>query len=315
MKISKDVTQLVGNTPLVMLNRVTHGCKATVVAKLEFYNPLSSVKDRIAVAMVDEAEKTGKLKSGATVVEPTSGNTGIALAFVCAARGYELIITMPDVASVEHRMLLEAFGARVVLTPGAEGMSGAVSKAEELVRSIPDSFMPQQFSNIANFEAHRKTTAREIWEDTEGRVDVMVAGVGTGGTVCGIAKRLKELKPSVEIVAVEPEACAVLSGRAPGQHRIQGIGAGFIPEIWQSDLADEILLVTDTQAERMTRELVAQEGLFVGISSGAAAAAAIRVASREESKDKLVVVIFPDAGERYLSTGIFSRQERQAHVA
>ncbi|MFQ5906752.1 MAG: cysteine synthase A [bacterium] len=306
MKIAKDVTELVGSTPLVRLNRVTRDCKATVVAKLEFYNPLSSVKDRIAVAMIDEAEKTGKLKKGATIIEPTSGNTGIALAFVCAARGYNLVITMPDVVSVERKMLLEAFGARVVLTPGVEGMSGAVRKAEQLISNTPNAFMPQQFSNMANLLAHRNTTAREIWEDTEGRVDVLVAGVGTGGTLCGIAQRLKEVKPSVRIVAVEPETCAVLSGRTPGPHRIQGIGAGFIPEIWRSHLTDEILLVSNKQAEHMTRQLVALEGLFVGVSSGAAAVAAISVASREENKDKLVVAIFPDTGERYLSTGIFS---------
>ena len=316
MKIAGDVTELVGNTPLVMLNKVTEKCKAKVAAKLESYNPLSSIKDRIAVSMINDAEKSGKLKEGSTVVEPTSGNTGIALAFVCAARGYKLVITMPDVVSAERRMLLQAFGAHVILTPGTAGMSGAVRKAEELVSEIPNSFMPQQFENPSNPTAHRDTTAKEIWDDTEGRVDVVVGGIGTGGTLRGIAERLKKAKSSIQIVGVEPENCAVLSGGDPGPHRLQGLGAGFVPKIWRSNLVDELIRVTDEEAERMTRELVIREGLFVGISSGAAAVAAIKVASRKQNENKLVVVIFPDTGERYLSDGIFfNREKREEYVA
>lgn len=315
MRIAKDVTELVGNTPLVMLNKVTEECEARVAAKLESYNPLSSVKDRIAVSMINEAERSGKLKEGTTIVEPTSGNTGIALAFVCAARGYKLVITMPDVVSVERRMLLQAFGVRVILTPGNAGMSGAVRKAEELVNEIPNSFMPQQFENPSNPTVHRDTTAKEIWDDTEGRVDVVVSGVGTGGTLCGIAERLKKAKPSIQVVGVEPENCAVLSGGNPGPHRLQGLGAGFVPDIWRPGLVDELIRVTDEEAAHMTRELATTEGLFVGISSGAAAVAAIKVASRKQNEGRLVVVIFPDTGERYLSDGIFSTKEKREEYA
>ncbi len=304
-KIAKDITQLVGNTPLVRLNGVSRGSHAELVAKLEFYNPLASIKDRIGVAMIDAAEKEGRLKQGGVVIEPTSGNTGIGLAFVCAARGYRLILTMPDSMSIERRGLLEALGAELVLSPGAEGMRGAIEAAERLVNETPGAFMPQQFNNPANPKAHRETTAEEIWEDTEAKVDVLVAGVGTGGTITGIAGLLKQRKPGVRAIAVEPQGSPVLTGGKPGPHKIQGIGAGFTPDILDTELIDEVIAVADEDAIEMTRRLAREEGILAGISSGAATWAAVEVANREENKGKLIVVILPDSGERYLSTGIF----------
>ncbi len=304
-KIAKDVTRLVGNTPLVRLNAVSRGSHAEVVAKLECCNPMASIKDRIGVAMIDAAEKQGRLREGGVVIEPTSGNTGIGLAFVCAARGYRLILTMPDTMSLERRGLLQALGAEVVLTPGADGMRGAIEKAERLADNTPGAFMPQQFKNPANPDIHRQTTAEEIWEDTEAKVDIVVAGVGTGGTITGVAGLLKERKPGVRAVAVEPKGSPVLSGGKPGPHKIQGIGAGFVPDILDMGLIDEVIAVADEDAVEMTRRLVLEEGILAGISSGAAAWAAVQVACREENEGKLIVVILPDSGERYLSTGIF----------
>jgi cysteine synthase A len=304
-KIANDITELVGNTPLVRLNRIAEGLNGAVVAKLESFNPMSSVKDRIGLAMIDAAERAGHITKGSVIVEPTSGNTGIGLAFVCAARGYRLIITMPDTMSVERRQLLEALGAEVVLTPGAEGMTGAVKRAEALVEQTPSSFMPQQFKNPANPRIHRETTAEEIWRDTDGKVDVIVAGVGTGGTITGIAEAIKSRKPGIRAVAVEPAGSPVLSGGKPGPHKIQGIGAGFVPDVLRVDLIDEVVQVKDQDAKATARRLAREEGILAGISSGAAAWAALQVAGREESKGKLIVVILPDTGERYLSAGLF----------
>jgi cysteine synthase len=307
-KVYADITQAIGNTPLITLRRVTDGAAATVLAKLESFNPLSSVKDRIAVSMIDAAEGDGKIDAGTTIIEPTSGNTGIGLAFVCAARGYRLILTMPDTMSVERRSLLKALGAKLELTPGSKGMGGAIARAEEMLAEIDNSFMPQQFKNPANPRIHRETTAQEIWRDTDGQVDLVVAGVGTGGTITGISEALKPLKPDLKTVAVEPVDSPVLSGGDPGPHKIQGIGAGFVPDVMRLDLVDEIIQVTTSEAIATARRLAREEGILVGISSGAAAAAALRVAQRPENAGKTIVVILPDSGERYLSTDLFEEE-------
>jgi len=304
-RIYRDITETIGNTPLVRLNRVTAGLGATVLAKLESFNPLSSVKDRIGVSMINAAEAAGQIRPGTTIIEPTSGNTGIALAFVCAARGYRLILTMPETMTIERRKLLKALGAELVLTPGSEGMRGAVRKAEELLSQIPNSFMPQQFKNPANPKIHRETTAQEIWNDTDGQVDIVVAGVGTGGTITGVAEVIKPRKPGFRAIAVEPAASPVLSGGKPGPHRIQGIGAGFVPDVLRLELVDEIIRVEEEEAKRTARRLAREEGILAGISSGAAAAAALQVAARPENAGKLIVVVLPDTGERYLSTDLF----------
>lgn len=307
MLIAEDVTKLIGNTPLVRLNRVTDGAKAVVAAKLEYFNPLSSVKDRIGVAMIEAAERAGRIKPDTIIIEPTSGNTGIALAFVCAAKGYKCLLVMPETMSVERRSLLRALGAKLVLTPGPEGMPGAIRKAEEIIASDPDRyFMPQQFKNPANPDIHRRTTAEEIWRDTDGQVDILVAGVGTGGTITGVAEVIKARKPSFKAIAVEPAASAVLSGKPRGPHPIQGIGAGFIPDILRVDLIDEVIPVENEDAFTMTRRLAREEGVFAGISSGAAVHAAVQVAKRPENEGKLIVVIVPSTGERYLSTPVYA---------
>jgi len=307
MKIANNVTELVGNTPLVRLNRVTDGMKADVVAKLEFFNPAHSVKDRIGVAMIDAAEKEGLINKDTILVEPTSGNTGIALAMVAAARGYRLILTMPETMSKERRMLLRAYGAELVLTPGPDGMAGAIRKAEEIAASDPKRhFIPQQFQNPANPEIHRKTTAEEIWRDTDGKVDYLVAGVGTGGTITGVGEIIKSRKPSFKAIAVEPDASPVLSGGVKGPHAIQGIGAGFVPDVLNTQIYDEIIRVKNEDAFQTARRLAREEGLLVGISSGAATWAALQVADRSENAGKLIVLIIPSFGERYLSTPLFA---------
>jgi len=307
VKIADDITKLIGNTPLVRLNRIGTELEGTLVAKLESYNPLSSVKDRIGISMIEEAEKEGIIKKDTIIIEPTSGNTGIALAFVCAAKGYRLILTMPETFSIERRQLLSVFGAEVVLTPGQEGMPGAVRKAEELQENTPGSFMPQQFKNPANPKIHRETTAEEIWQDTDGKVDILVSGVGTGGTITGVAEVIKERKPEFKAIAVEPIDSPVLSGGQPGSHKIQGIGAGFIPDVLRMELVDEVIKVTNDDAGEFARRLAKEEGILAGISSGAAARAAVEVAKRKENKVKLMVVILPDTGERYLSTWVFQK--------
>jgi cysteine synthase A len=304
-KIANSIIELVGNTPLVRLNKITREVKADVVAKLESFNPCSSVKDRIGVSMIHDAEQRGLINKDTVIIEPTSGNTGIALAFVCAAKGYRLILTMPDTMSLERRQLLSAFGAELVLTIGGEGMSGAVRRAQELAADTPNSFMPQQFKNPANPRIHRETTAEEIWRDTDGKVDVLVSGVGTGGTITGVAEVIKKRKPGFKAIAVEPADSPVLSGGKPGPHKIQGIGAGFVPQVLRMELVDEIIKVTNDNAGIMARRLAKEEGILAGISSGAATWAAIEVAKRGENKDKLIVVILPDTGERYLSTWLF----------
>ncbi|HQL01716.1 MAG TPA: cysteine synthase A [Smithellaceae bacterium] len=306
-KIFADITKTVGDTPLVRLNRISKGLNAEVVVKMESFNPLSSVKDRIGVAMIEAAEKSGLLKKDSVIIEPTSGNTGIALAFVCAAKGYPLILTMPDTMSLERRQLLSILGAELVLTEGAKGMKGAIEKAEELAAKHKNSFMPQQFKNPANPEIHRLTTAEEIWRDTDGKVDYFIAGVGTGGTITGTGEILKKRKPSVKIIAVEPDDSPVLSGGKPGPHKIQGIGAGFVPDVLNRNVIDEIIRVPHKNAGETARSLAKEEGILVGISSGAACWAALEVAGRSEAERKTIVVLLPDSGERYLSTWLFQK--------
>jgi cysteine synthase A len=305
MQIAKDITELIGNTPLVRLNRITKDCGAEVVAKLEFFNPCASVKDRIGLSMIEQAEKEGKINKDTIIIEPTSGNTGIALAFISAVKGYKLVLTMPQTMSIERRKLLSALGAEIILTSGAEGMSGAIKKAEELVKKDKRYFMPQQFKNPANPEIHRRTTAEEIWNDTDGKVDILVAGVGTGGTITGVAEVIKKRKPAFRAIAVEPKDSPVLSGGKPGAHKIQGIGAGFVPEVLNTKVIDEIIQVSHEEAIGMARRLAKEEGILAGISAGAAVFAAINVAMRQENKGKLLVVILPDTAERYLSTDLF----------
>ena len=308
-RIANDITELVGKTPLVRLKRIGRGLDADVIAKLEWFNPCASVKDRIGVSMITAAEEAGLLKQDTVVIESTSGNTGIGLAFVCAARGYRLVIVMPDTMSVERRRLLKALGAELVLTPGSEGMTGAVKEAERLAEATPNSFMPQQFKNPANPKAHEETTAEEIWSDTDGMVDMVVAGVGTGGTITGIARALKRRKPAFRAVAVEPATSPVLTGGKAGAHQIQGIGAGFVPDVLDMGLIDEIVQVADEDAAVMARRMAIEEGILAGISAGAAMLAAIEMAKRTENRGKLIVAILPDSGERYLSTGLFGGDE------
>lgn len=306
MNIAQDITQLIGNTPLVRLNKVTEGCCAEVVAKLEYFNPLSSVKDRIGFAMIEAAEREGKIHKDKTVIlEPTSGNTGIALAFVAAVKGYRVTLIMPETMSLERRSLLKCLGANLILTPGPDGMKGAIAKAQELAASDSNYFIPQQFENPANPEIHRKTTAEEIWRDTDGKADILVAGVGTGGTITGVAEVIKARKPSFQVIAVEPKGSPILSGGTSGPHKIQGIGAGFKPAILNTDIIDEIIQIDNDEAYQFAQIIMRQEGLLAGISAGAAVCAAVQVARREENKGKLIVTIIPDTGERYLSTDLF----------
>lgn len=307
MKIYDDITKTVGNTPLVRINRISQGTEARVLAKLEYFNPLSSVKDRIGVAMIEAAEKAGLLTRDTVIVEPTSGNTGVALAFVCAARGYKLILTMPDTMSTERRQLLKILGAELILTEGAKGMKGAVEKAEAIAETMANSFIPQQFTNRANPEIHRLTTAEEIWQDTEGRVDFFIAGVGTGGTITGVGEVLKERNPAIKIIAVEPEDSPVLSGGKAGAHKIQGIGPGFIPGVLNRGLIDEVIRVSTDNAGEMARRLAREEGIFAGISSGAAMWATMECLKRGDMAGKTLVTVFPDTGERYLSTWLFQK--------
>lgn len=305
MRIFEDITKTVGNTPLVRLSRISSGIDAEIVAKLELFNPLGSVKDRVGIAMIEDAEKNGLLKEGGVIIEPTSGNTGLGLSFVASVKRYRVILTMPDNMSIERRKLLAMLGAELVLTPGREGMSGAIKKAEELIKEIPGAFMPQQFNNPANPEIHRRTTAEEIWRDTDGKIDILVAGVGTGGTITGIAEVIKKKKNGFSVIAVEPDSSPVLSGGKPGIHRIQGIGAGFVPQALNLKVVDEVIRVRDEDAGITARSLARKEGILAGISSGAACWAAIKVAKRKKNRGKLIVVIFPDTGERYLSTELF----------
>jgi len=307
-RIFDNITQTVGNTPLVKINRLADDSAATVIVKLESFNPVSCVKERIGIAMIDAAEQQGLLRPGGVIIEPTSGNTGIGLAFVAAVRGYRLILTMPETMSLERRRLLKLFGAELVLTEGAKGMRGAIEKAEQLHQSIAGSYIPQQFTNPANPEIHRRTTAEEIWRDTDGKIDVFVAGVGTGGTLTGVGEVLKERKPTIKIVAVEPKDSPVLSGGKPGAHRIQGIGAGFVPEVLNTDIIDEVLPVSDEDAGQTARDLAKKEGILAGISSGAALSAALVIARRPESAGKIIVTLLPDTGERYLSTWLFQEE-------
>ncbi len=307
-RLFNDITETIGNTPLVRLNRISDGAAATVLVKLESFNPLSSVKDRIGAAMIEDAEKRGLLKKNATIIEPTSGNTGIALAFVAAAKGYRLILTMPETMSMERRQLLKILGAELVLTPGPEGMNGAIKKAEELLAATPNSFMPQQFNNPANPEVHRRTTAEEIWRDTDGELDIVVAAVGTGGTITGVSEALKKKKPGIQAIAVEPEKSPVISGGRPGPHKIQGIGAGFVPNVLNRDVVDEIVTVSEEDAGITARRLAREEGILLGISSGANVWAALEVAKRPENRGKMIVTIGCDTGERYLSTWLFQEE-------
>ncbi len=306
MNIAKDMTELIGKTPLVWLNRIGQDCEARIAGKLEFFNPASNVKDRIGVSMVLDAERAGKLKPGMTIIEPTSGNTGIALAWVAAAKGYKLILTMPESMTIERRKMLELLGAKLVLTPAEEGMTGAIEKAGQILKESDGAFMPQQFENDANPQIHRETTAEEVWQDTDGLVDVFVAGVGTGGTITGVGEILKSRKPSVKTVAVEPAASPVLSGGKPGPHMIQGIGAGFVPDIFNVEVVDEVVKIGNEESFKMAKRLAKEEGILAGISSGAAVAAAVKIAKRKVNAEKIIVVVLPDTAERYLSTELFA---------